>query len=364
MSEPVRGRLSLLAALLAAGLGGSQIAVPTPPATEAADQVFYLDDQISGPPAATEAGFTPSLCAGNLPPAELLALADWPLDEDGSKTCLPRRIPIDRKLVEVVERSWAKVEPEPVEEVGGHAEVVPLAEVADRIWRRARDVEDTIADSGGRAQQPAPLAEVAERIWRRAEDVRVQSEAARATAASEAAVLRQPIASARAEKTEASDQVARVESNGARPRDTERMLIAAAVVDDELMDTLRGGFETPGGLVMSFGIERLVYINGALSSMTKLNVADLGQLSGAGIDPSQVPAIGSTVAVIQNGPNNTFVAEALGAGAFATVIQNSLDNQHIQSVTTVTATVNSLELMRANRLGESLRSAVSGSMMR
>jgi hypothetical protein len=33
-------------------------------------------------------------------------------------------------------------------------------------------------------------------------------------------------------------------------------------------------------------------------------------------------------------------------------------------VTTVTATVNSLELMRANRLGESLRSAVSGSMIR
>ncbi|HJV25587.1 MAG TPA: hypothetical protein VJ673_07860 [Aromatoleum sp.] len=233
---------------------------------------------------AGDAGFSPGLCAQGHPSAELLALADWPLDPAGSGCSTA--------------------------ESGGMAETVMMP--------------DTVVTA------VAPVA----------------------------AIEFQPLAPV--------DIEVPVSPPPAPPSrlDPEPVLFSGALVEDDALDSLRGGFETPGGLVMSFGVERLVYINGALTSMTRLNVLDLGQLRGAGIDPAQLPTIGSTLAVIQNGPNNSFVAEGLASGAIATVIQNSLDNQRIQAVTTINATVNSLELMRANRLGESLRSAVSGAMIR
>ncbi|BAL22568.1 hypothetical protein [Azoarcus sp. KH32C] len=239
-------------------------------------------------------GFSPALCAGDLPPAELLALADWPLDAAG-------------------------------------------------IGCRRRTAADIIAAYSD--EEPAA----------REEAVVV------AAIEAPAAVEFEPLAPA-------NDAPAALPPPTPAPRGQEPVLFSGALVDDDTLDGLRGGFETPGGLVMSFGIERLVYINGALTSMTRLNVADLGSLSGSGIDPAQLSAVGSTLAVIQNGPNNTFVSDALADGAFATafatVIQNSLNNQRIQAVTTINATVNSLDMMRASRLGESLRSAASGAMIR
>lgn len=132
----------------------------------------------------------------------------------------------------------------------------------------------------------------------------------------------------------------------------------AAVLDDTVLDTVRGGFETSAGMRVAFGIERAVFVNGVLASVTTVNVADLGQLSGRGV------AEGATVAVIQNGPNNTFVTHASNAGALATVIQNSLDNQTIRAVTTINATVNSMEMLRTARMGQSLRDTMVHSLMR
>lgn len=132
----------------------------------------------------------------------------------------------------------------------------------------------------------------------------------------------------------------------------------AAVLDDTVLDTLHGGFETAAGMRVSFGIERAVFVNGVLASVTTVNVADLGQLSGRGVSE------GATVAVIQNGPNNAFVAHASNAGALATVIQNSLDNQTIRAVTTINATVNSIEMLRTARLDQSLRDTMVHSLMR
>ncbi|NMG74009.1 hypothetical protein [Aromatoleum diolicum] len=136
------------------------------------------------------------------------------------------------------------------------------------------------------------------------------------------------------------------------------------VVDDEVLDGLRGGFETPGGLMLSFGIERLVYINGELLSTTSLNVADLGRFVGGSADAGRMPTLGSTVGLIQNGPNNTFDASIMASGAFATVIQNTLNDQTILSVTTINATVNSMDMMQANRIGDSLRSTVNSALFR
>lgn len=61
--------------------------------------------------------------------------------------------------------------------------------------------------------------------------------------------------------------------------------------------------------------------------------------------------------LIQNGPGNSFNAGTL-AGTPATVIQNSLNNQSIQSLLTIDAGVNTLQAFRAGVAGAALNSAL------
>ena len=124
---------------------------------------------------------------------------------------------------------------------------------------------------------------------------------------------------------------------------------------------MRGGFEAAGGLQISFGIERSVYINGSLVTTTSLNVADSGQVTTVSSN-QLVP--GSSIALIQSGANNTFRSGPGTATNAAIVIQNSLDNQKIQGVTVVTATVNSLALTKSANIQSSIQDALTGSLRR
>ncbi|MBS0551008.1 MAG: hypothetical protein JSS47_00545 [Proteobacteria bacterium] len=110
---------------------------------------------------------------------------------------------------------------------------------------------------------------------------------------------------------------------------------------------------------MSFGIERVVYVNGVLQSTTALRVEDLGSLRGGTAGPTVVLPAGSTVALIQNGSGNAVTTNALSGSSLGTIIQNSLDNQKIQTVTTINATVNSVQAMQAMRMQQSLQEALN-----
>ena len=134
-------------------------------------------------------------------------------------------------------------------------------------------------------------------------------------------------------------------------------LMASASVPSDQLGKLRGGFETPGGLRLNFGIERVVMINGVLQSTTILRVDELGKLVG-GKAAGEAIAAGNTLAVIQSGPNNVVTAPLPGT-TLATVVQNSLNNQKIQSVTTINATINSAEVMRQVRMQHSVQEALS-----
>jgi hypothetical protein len=98
------------------------------------------------------------------------------------------------------------------------------------------------------------------------------------------------------------------------------------------------------GLVASFGIDRAVYVNGNLVTSTSFNIPDI-----AHITTTQAAAMNSalnSVSLTQIGPNNTFDPSALGQTSAATVIQNTLNKQNIQSITTLNAAVNSLNVFR------------------
>lgn len=115
-------------------------------------------------------------------------------------------------------------------------------------------------------------------------------------------------------------------------------------VSAETLDDMRGGFDMGNGLVASFGIDRAVYVNGNLVTSTSFNIPDI-----AHITTTQAAAMNSalnSVSLTQVGPNNTFDPSALGQTSAATVIQNTLNKQNIQSITTLNAAVNSLNVFR------------------
>jgi len=123
---------------------------------------------------------------------------------------------------------------------------------------------------------------------------------------------------------------------------------------------MRGGFDAGTSLQVSFGIQRAVYINGNLVTSTSINIPDVGQITAA--QASALAAVTNTVNVIQNGPGNSFDPAPLTHTTGATVIQNSLNNQNIQTLTTISAAVNSLDALKNLNLQNTLQSALTGSI--
>lgn len=124
-------------------------------------------------------------------------------------------------------------------------------------------------------------------------------------------------------------------------------------VSTEKLDTVRGGFDLGDGLQVSFGIQRAVYINGELVTYNSVNIPDV-----AHITTQQAMSLASalnTVTVVQNGPGNTFTPSSAGQTAAATVIQNTLNNQAIQNLTTLNVSVNTLDAFRSQGLQQALQ---------
>ncbi|MGH8719952.1 MAG: hypothetical protein ACREV0_13605 [Burkholderiales bacterium] len=129
-------------------------------------------------------------------------------------------------------------------------------------------------------------------------------------------------------------------------------------IKDVELDKLRGGLTLPtsaGQLNLSFGIERMVVINDELIAVTQMLIPELTSAmrkGGGNAGAGTVKAAGfAPVVVIQTGPGNTAMPDiAQLNAAIGTVIQNTLNQQHIQTSTVITVTANSMELTRAMAL--------------
>jgi hypothetical protein len=120
-------------------------------------------------------------------------------------------------------------------------------------------------------------------------------------------------------------------------------------VSEAELDRMRGGFQSdPNAPVMSFGIERSVVINGQLVRSTVLDIPNLMQFDG---NPS------TAFAHIQTGGGNALPLDLASLQTFMTSIQNSLDNQTIQSQTIINATVPALSWAQSLALGNALSQA-------
>lgn len=120
------------------------------------------------------------------------------------------------------------------------------------------------------------------------------------------------------------------------------------------LDAMRGGYALPSGLTASFGIERAVFVNGALVASTRVQLDDIGRMSA---DDARALAQAIAPIVVRNGDGNTGAIGTLPNGAL--LIQNSLDNQSFQSLTTFNVGVDTLGLFQTLNANTALQDAIT-----
>lgn len=127
-------------------------------------------------------------------------------------------------------------------------------------------------------------------------------------------------------------------------------------VAQSLLEDTRGGFTLETGLRVTLGIERKVSINGEVLSRTSLQLGDITRLGAEQIEQTRTAL--SSVNLVQNGRDNIYLAEMGPQALGGTVVQNSLNDQLIQTHTVIHASVNSMELLKTLNFQASLADAV------
>ena len=141
--------------------------------------------------------------------------------------------------------------------------------------------------------------------------------------------------------------------------DTGEMWLA---VSHRELDTLRGGFNLGDGLMVSFGISRVAYINEQLVASTTLQFGDITRLSA-----QQAARLGQQLMlqpqIVQNGPGNAVQAGAVSS-PLATVVQNTLNDQLVRTQTVINVSSNGLSALRNMNLQATIQSALTNALGR
>ena len=127
-------------------------------------------------------------------------------------------------------------------------------------------------------------------------------------------------------------------------------------VSEETLEQARGGFDMPGGLSLSLGIERLVSVNGSVVSSVAFTIADLAHLSVEEANLARTAVASMTV--LQNGAGNVFSPGPMAQTMAGTVIQNSLNDQVLRTQTIINSSVNSLQLLKLANFQDTLQNAL------
>jgi hypothetical protein len=149
-------------------------------------------------------------------------------------------------------------------------------------------------------------------------------------------------------------------SSAVAPSASESIPLDSVAISEARLDDMRGGFDLPSGLHVSFGISRIAFVNGNPVATMNIVIPDVTNMT---TQQAQTLANVNAGAWIQNGPGNVIQAGSLPSLTGA-VVQNSLNNQQIQALTTINTTVNSLSAFKTmnviSTLDQALTSAVRG----
>lgn len=130
-------------------------------------------------------------------------------------------------------------------------------------------------------------------------------------------------------------------------------------LSDSKLDSMRGGYSVQPGLMVSFGIMRTVHINGVLTSSSGFQVGELRSLTAA--QAEQLGRQTAALSLVQSGNGNSF-ATGLQPGSPAIVIQNTLNNQKIQSTTEINAVSNGMSILKGMNLNQTLNDALGAAL--
>jgi hypothetical protein len=132
-------------------------------------------------------------------------------------------------------------------------------------------------------------------------------------------------------------------------------------VDAAVLDEARGGFTLPSGLAVAIGIERTVAVNGEVIARTRFEIPNVRLMSPE--QALQTREAMSSVMLVQNGTTGIDRTDYSGTIG-AMVIQNTLNDQHIETRTVIDASVNTLAGFKAINfqasLGDALARAAGG----
>lgn len=136
-----------------------------------------------------------------------------------------------------------------------------------------------------------------------------------------------------------------------------RFGVGWVAVSEAVLDQSRGGFTFDTGLQLTLGIERDISINGELVSRTSLQLTDISRLSAE--QAQQTRDALSAVKLVQNGRDNIYVGAMSTQTLGGTVVQNSLNDQLIQTRTVIHSSVNSMALLKTLNFQGSLGDAIA-----
>jgi hypothetical protein len=131
-------------------------------------------------------------------------------------------------------------------------------------------------------------------------------------------------------------------------------------VSDDALGAQRGGFEVASGLTVSFGMMRMVTLNGDLVNSTSFSLPDVSRIT-----PEQARSASAAMAeagLVQVGDGNRVPVGTLAQVPAGTIIQNSLNNQNIQTLTVINTGVNSQALFKAINIQSVLSDALLGAL--
>lgn len=129
-------------------------------------------------------------------------------------------------------------------------------------------------------------------------------------------------------------------------------------ISGDRLDEMRGGFDLPSGLMVSFGISRAAFVNGNLVAQTSFDIPNIADMTA---QQAQMLANANAGALIQVGPHNS-VQQGTLPGLTGALIQNTLNGQQIQSVTTINTSVNSLGAFTATNFLSTMNGALVGAV--
>jgi hypothetical protein len=117
-----------------------------------------------------------------------------------------------------------------------------------------------------------------------------------------------------------------------------------AALSDAALDKARGGLVLEDNLLVTFGLERSLLVNGELASATTLNTS----FTTGGL--GEIDLQRSVSNIVQIGDNNQLAAAAFESlrGGLGTLIQNSADQQVIQTLTTIDIVVRNVDFLSSS----------------